>query len=118
MVVVLALFFMVMLVAVRMAMFVDVFMTMLVGVIVGVLMLLLLRDLRAIEDEDLGGGDAAAVDLFDLERSAEVERGDGVVEDLRGDSGVEQSAEEHVSADAGKAVEVGDAHEPIVSRWS
>jgi len=69
----------------------------------------------AVEDLDAGGGDAAAVGLFDLEGGAEVEGGGGVVEDLGVDSGVDEGCEEHVAADACEAVEVGDAHEAIVS---
>ena len=38
------------------------------------------------------------------------------MEDLWVDSGVDERAEEHVTADAGEAIEVGDAHEFIVSR--
>ena len=64
---------------------------------------------------DLGAGDAAAVYFFDLERGVEVQGGGGVVEDLRVDSGVDEGSEEHVATDAGEAVEVGDAHEGIVS---
>ena len=74
-----------------------------------------LGGLGSVEDVDAGRGDAAAVDFFDLEGGTEIEGGDGVVEDLGGESGVEESAEEHVSADAGKAVEIGDAHGVIVS---
>ena len=65
---------------------------------------------------DFGAGDAAAVDLFDLEGGSEVEGGGGVVEDLRVEAGVEEGSEEHVATDAGEAVEVGDAHGAIVSR--
>lgn len=32
------------------------------------------------------------------------------MEDLRVDSGVDECAEEHVSADTGEAVEIGDSH--------
>lgn len=73
----------------------------------------------AFEDVDFGGGDAAAVDFFDLEGCAEVEGGGGLVEDLGVDSGVDESSEKHVATDAGEAVEVGDAHDRIVSwlRW-
>ena len=69
----------------------------------------------SIKNDDLCGGDAAAVYFFDLQRGSEVERSNGVVENLRGDSRVEQSAEEHVPTDAGKAVEIGDTHGPILS---
>jgi hypothetical protein len=68
-------------------------------------------------DVDFGAGDAAAVDFFDLESGAEVEGCGGVVEDLGVDSGVDEGAEEHVAADAGEAVEIGDTHGVIVS-WS
>jgi hypothetical protein len=33
-------------------------------------------------------------------------------------SGVNQRAKKHVAADAGKAVEVGNALNPLVGRWS
>ena len=41
--------------------------------------------------------------------------GGGFVEDFGIDSGVDEGSEEHVAADAGEAVEVGDAHGVIVS---
>ena len=70
----------------------------------------LLGELDAFVDVDLGGGDAAAVDLFDIECRVEVERGYGFVEDVGIDSGVEEGSEDHVATDAGEAVEVGDTH--------
>ena len=82
---------------------------------VGVSRIVFLGYMGSIEDKDTGGGDAAAIGLFDLEGGSEMEGGNGVVEDLGGESGVEESAEKHVSADAGKAIEVGDAHGLIVS---
>ena len=57
-----------------------------------------------VKDVDLGGGDAAAVYFFYAKGGPEVEGGSGFVEDLWGDSGVEESAEEHVSSDAGETV--------------
>lgn len=71
-----------------------------------------------LEDMDAGGGDSAAVDLLYLETGVEMERGGGVVEDFGVEAGVEESCEEHVAADAGEAVEVGDPHVHIVSRGS
>jgi len=62
------------------------------------------------EDVDFGAGDAAAIDFFDREGGSEVEGGGGVVKDLRIEAGVEEGSEEHVTTDAGEAVEVGDAH--------
>jgi hypothetical protein len=62
------------------------------------------------EDVDLGAGDAAAVDGFDAETGVEVEGSYGVVKDFSGNASVEESAEKHVSSDAGEAVEIGDAH--------
>jgi hypothetical protein len=81
-----------------------------VGVAVGVRMGGCFGWLVAFEDVDFGAGDSAAVYSFDLEGGAEVERGGGVVEDGGVDAGVEDGSEEHVAADAGEAVEVGDAH--------
>ena len=65
---------------------------------------------------NLCGGDSAAIDLFDFEGRVEIQAGDGFVEDTGIDSGVDKSTEEHVSTDAGEAVEVGDSHRGIVSR--
>jgi len=70
----------------------------------------LLGGLAVFEDVDFGGGDSAAVDLLDGEGCAEIECGGGFMEDLRVDSCVEECAEEHVSTDAGEAIEIGDAH--------
>lgn len=72
----------------------------------------------SIEDMNFGGGDSAAVYLFNFEGGAEVERGGGFVEELGIDPGVDECSEEHVSADAGEAVQIGDAHGAIVSRRS
>ena len=70
----------------------------------------------SIKNDDLCGGDAAAVYFFDLERCSDVEGRNCIVKNLWWKTCVEKSAEEHISADTGKAVEVGDAHEAIVSR--
>ncbi len=67
-----------------------------------------------IEDMDLGGSDAGAIDFFDLEGGAEVKRRHSVVQDLRIEACVEEGTEEHVAGDAGEAVEVGEAHDVIV----
>lgn len=88
---------------------------MMCGLLFSVFVFFFISQLGAIEDKDLGRGDAAAVDLFGSEGDPEVEGGDSVVQNLGGESGVEQSAEKHISADAGKAVEVSDAHGAIVS---
>ena len=57
-----------------------------------------------------GGADPAAVYSFDLEPSLDSERRDGLAKQFGVDSGVHQSAQHHVSADAGKAVEISDSH--------
>jgi hypothetical protein len=59
---------------------------------------------------DLAGADAAAVYGFEGEGCAEVERGSGLLEELGRDTSVDQSAEEHVSAEAGEAFEIANAH--------
>ncbi len=69
--------------------------------------------IRAIENEDFCGRDSAAIDLLDLERRSEIEGGCGLMEDPGVQAGIEEGAEKHVSANAGKAVEVGDAHGPL-----
>src|SRR5437870_11769552 len=68
---------------------------------------------------NLGCADAATSYPQDFQMRAYVEGGDGFLEKLGRDSGVHQRGEEHVAADSGKAVEVGDAHRKIVvGRWS
>lgn len=61
---------------------------------------------RSIPDQHihLGGADAAAVHLRDLEPGAETERGRGFLKQRRRYAGIEQGAQQHVAADAGKAV--------------
>ena len=61
-------------------------------------------------DVDFSGGDAVAGDAGNFQFCAEVEGCDGFFEERGGDTGVEESAEKHVSADAGKTIEVGKAH--------
>jgi len=61
-------------------------------------------ELALFEDMDLGRVNAAAVCFFDLEDCAEVEGVGGVVEDLGGETGVDEGSEEHVATDAGEAV--------------
>ena len=77
----------------------------------------MLGKLCALVDLNFCGGDSAAVDFFYLEAGVEVQRGHGFVEDPGIEAGVDESSEEHVTADAGEAVEVGDAHGGIVS-WA
>lgn len=69
----------------------------------------------AFVDVDFDGGDAVAIDFSGRECSVEIECGYCLVKDFGIDSGVDESSEEHVAADAGEAVEVGDTHEVIVS---
>ena len=71
----------------------------------------------AFVDVNFCGGDSAAVDLFYLEGGVEIQGGGGLVEDGGIEAGVDEGSEEHVTTDAGEAVEVGDAHGGIVS-WA
>ena len=61
---------------------------------------------RSIPDQHihLGGADAAAVHLRDLDPGAETERVRGFLKQRRRHAGIEQGAQQHVAADAGKAV--------------
>ncbi len=59
---------------------------------------------------NLGRTDAATIDAQDLQMHADVECGDGFLEKLGQDSGINQRGEKHVAADSGKAIEVCDAH--------
>ena len=64
----------------------------------------------AFEDVDLGRGDPAAINLLNGERCVEFECGDGLMENFGGDAAIDQGSKKHVAADAGEAVEIGDAH--------
>jgi hypothetical protein len=55
-------------------------------------------------------GDAAAVDGIKDERCAEVECRGGLIKKRWRDTGVNESAEQHVTAEAGKAFEIADTH--------
>jgi hypothetical protein len=65
---------------------------------------------------DFGGSDAAAIYLFDAEGRIDVQGGYGFMKDVGREASVEESAEEHITADTGEAVEIGNAHGAIVSR--
>ncbi len=55
--------------------------------------------------------DAAAVYRIEGEGCAEIERGSGLLKKFRRDAGVDQGAEEHVTAEAGEAFEIANAHD-------
>jgi hypothetical protein len=59
---------------------------------------------------DLAGADAAPVYGIEAKGCAEVERSGGLLEEFGSDASVDQGAEEHVSADAGKAFEIANTH--------
>ena len=90
---------------------------MIVSVVVGmfVMAVIFLGGVIAFVDVDFGGGYSAAIDLFDLESRVEMECGHCFLKDFGIRSCIEESSEEHVAADAGEAVEVGDTHGVIVS---
>jgi hypothetical protein len=75
------------------------------GMVVGVL-----GGVAAFQHIDLGRRDSAAIGLLDGERSIEFECGDGLMENFGGDAAIDQGSKKHVAADAGEAVEIGDAH--------
>ena len=58
----------------------------------------------------IASGDAAAVDGIKDERCAKVECCGGLLKKRRRDTGVDESAEKHVTAEAGKAFEIADTH--------
>jgi hypothetical protein len=107
-------------VTVGMSVFVSVFVRMAVGFGVGVRMILMLvvvmlmtgrfGELSIFQDIDLGGADAAAVHVMDVQLGSYVKGFGRLLQEFGGDSGVEERSEEHVSADAGKAFEVSDTH--------
>ncbi len=66
--------------------------------------------LAADQHASFARGDAAAVDGIKDERCAKVECCGGLLKKRRRDTGVDESAEEHVTAEAGKAFEIADTH--------
>ena len=66
----------------------------------------------------LDGADAAAVDGVNLKLSTDGEGRGGLPQQVRRDAGIEERAEQHVAADAGKAFEVSDSHYLARSRTS
>lgn len=54
--------------------------------------------------------DAATVCARDRQFRADVERGDGLLQERGIHAGIDERAEEHVAADAGEALEKRDAH--------
>ena len=73
------------------------------------------REPFAFVDVNLCGGDSAAVHFFYLEAGVEVQGSGGLMEDGGIDTGIDEGSEEHVTADACEAVEIGDTHGRIVS---
>ena len=58
-------------------------------------------------DVELGGADAAALDLFEGDGGADFERGDGGGDGGLVGAGVGQGADQHVAADPRECVQVG-----------
>ncbi len=63
-------------------------------------------------DQHMGFARADAAAIYGIEREgcAEIERRGGLLEERGGDASIDQGAEQHVSADAGEAFEIADAH--------
>ena len=58
----------------------------------------------------LASGDAAAVRDLKDQLGAQAESGGGLLQQIGRDAGVNQRAQQHVSADAGKTFEIANAH--------
>src|ERR1700676_3925547 len=56
---------------------------------------------------------AVAFDARNLQRRPNIQRGDGMFQQLRGNAGSDQRAKEHVAANAGKTIEIGYAHKSL-----
>jgi hypothetical protein len=94
-----------MIVRMRMIVMMLVIVIMLMGMIMG-------RIGFAAVDQHMGfaRADATAVYRIKGEGCAEVERGGGLLEQFGSDAGGDQGAEEHITAEAGKAFEIANAH--------
>ncbi len=62
------------------------------------------------DDVELAGGDTRSAHRRKFQRSADVQVGDCPLQQLERNSGVEQRTQEHVAADAGETIEIGNAH--------
>src|SRR3569832_1574784 len=60
---------------------------------------------------DLRGGDPAAVYARDVQLGPKIQRAHGLAQQVGGHSRVDESAEIHISADAGETLDVRNAHE-------
>ena len=61
-------------------------------------------------DVDFRGGNAAADDPRNLQPCADAQGRNGLFQYSRRNSGVDEGAQEHVAAHAGKTLEIGNAH--------
>jgi hypothetical protein len=68
------------------------------------------RELIGGDDVDLGGGDAAAHDFAQLKMRTDVESRGGLLKKIELNPGVDQRAEQHVTTDAGKTLEITNTH--------
>jgi len=63
---------------------------------------------------DFGRADTTAINAIDFKGCTEIQRSDGRQKDLGRHSGVDECSQEHVAANAGEAVEVGDPAASVV----
>ena len=69
------------------------------------------RGLKLVDDDiNFRSGNAAAHDFAHFEARAEIQRGGCFLEMGEGNAGVNESAEQHVAADSGKAFEISNTH--------
>jgi hypothetical protein len=95
-----------------MLMVVVVLMPMVMSLIVAVPgLVVFVRIARVHNNVDLGSGEAAASDLAHFQTRADVQGCGSLFKQGERHARVDQSAEQHVSTDAGKAVEVGNSHQ-------
>ena len=60
---------------------------------------------------NLGSRDPASVHTRNFQPRTNIQCGDGVLEKLRRHSRIQQRAQKHVTADAGEAIKISNAHE-------
>ena len=96
-----------------MAMPVILFMRMLVlmAVVVLVVFMVLVRGTGfGGQHIDFGGGDSSAAHLAGFEACAHVQGRGGFGQALQWNAGIDQRAQQHVAADAGKALQISNSH--------
>ena len=84
-----------------------------VGVGVGLVFVRGFRGVRS-NDVDFCAGETAANDLAELEARTYIERLGGLCQGIERDACIDQRAQQHIAANAGKTLEVANTHRVVI----